>query len=297
MTTPRVGFLGLGEAGAAIAAGFAAAGASVRAYDLALQDPDRADAVTARADAAGVELADGTAELLSDRDLVCSLVTSDVAVRVAQDAAPHLGAGQVYADLNSTEPAQMERVAELLGPSGAEFVDGALMAGVPGPGHRVPVLMSGPGAERAASWWAQLGGEVDVLSDVVGAASVVKLARSLVVKGLESLFWESAIVAERYGEAERVLASLGTTLPGEQWNEFAGYLMGRTVRHGERRAHELDGVARMLEAAGLDPHMARATGARLRTVVAGLGPDATPASLPADPAGLARAADDDAPAT
>ncbi|MBZ5600941.1 MAG: DUF1932 domain-containing protein [Acidobacteriia bacterium] len=54
------------------------------------------------------------------------------------------------------------------------------------------------------------------------------------------------------------------TFPGLDWAKLADYLIGRAVVHGERRAHEMEEVARTLAELGVDPIMAQATVLRQR---------------------------------
>jgi len=46
------------------------------------------------------------------------------------------------------------------------------------------------------------------------------------------------------------------------WRKTARYMIGRVLEHGERRAHEMEEVARTLRAAGIEPLMAEATARR-----------------------------------
>jgi hypothetical protein len=63
--------------------------------------------------------------------------------------------------------------------------------------------------------------------------------------------------------AERVLDYVGTGYPGIDWNKLAHYLIGRTAIHGERRAYEMEEVARTLRAMGIEPIMAEAAARRI----------------------------------
>ena len=61
----------------------------------------------------------------------------------------------------------------------------------------------------------------------------------------------------------RVFASLAESFPGIDWKKLADYMVGRVVVHGERRAREMDEVARTLEELGIEPMMAAATARRM----------------------------------
>lgn len=261
----RLGFLGFGEAAAAIAAGLRDDGglSGIVAFDAAADDPRRAAALSRRAVAAGVALCDRPAALAAEADVVFALVTADVARAAAASLVPHLGPQHIYVDGNSASPATMEAVAEVIAPSGAGFVDAALMAAVPARRHGVPMLLAGPAAPELVRRLAGLGMSLEIVGDRPGQASAVKLCRSLLVKGVEAVVWECALVAEAHGATERVFAGAGDALGGADWRALAGYLMSRTALHGERRAHELVEAAETASAAGVKPVVATAAAERL----------------------------------
>jgi 3-hydroxyisobutyrate dehydrogenase-like beta-hydroxyacid dehydrogenase len=262
--TPRMGLVGVGEAGAAIAAGLHDDhGLSVTGYDARGSDA----AVRERATRAGVDLVDDLGALAGACDVILCLASAKVAVPVAEQVAPHLGPRHLYADLNSASPGTKREVGELVSPTGAGYADGAIMSAVPPKRHRVPTLLSGDGAARLAELLTPLGFELEVLDGGPGQASAVKMFRSLLVKGLEALLLECALGAEAWGATDRVLGSMNGTLPTEDWRRLAAYLMERTVVHGERRAEELREVARTLSDAGVEPLLADAGARRLQWFV------------------------------
>src|SRR5262245_22204774 len=128
---PRIGILGLGEAGGAIAADLRAAGVTVRGFD---PDPSTSP------DAAS------NAEAIAGADLVLSLTTAAEALGAARESAATLQPGQLYADANTASAELKRDLAALIEPTGAAFADVALMAPVPGRGIGTPALASGPGA-------------------------------------------------------------------------------------------------------------------------------------------------------
>ena len=262
--TPRLGLIGLGEAGGAIASGLAERGVLVVGYDARADAP----AVLAAAERAGVTLAGSVGELVAAVDVVLCLTKAAAAVPVAEVAAAGLSARHVYADLNSASPAVKRAAAAVVEQTGAQFADVAVMAAVPPHRHLVPMLASGGGAKAFSAQVSQFGMRAEVLGDRVGQASAVKMYRSLLLKGLEALIFECALGAGAEGALDRVLASMAGSLPFGDWNELASYLMSRTVAHGGRRAAELREVAATLAETGIDPALADAAAARLEWVAA-----------------------------
>lgn len=253
-----LGLVGVGEAGAAIGAGLTEGGHRVLGYDA------RPEQVGETAAAAGVELVGSPAELAARCEVLICLTNAKTAAPVARTLMPSLDRRHLYADFNSASPELKEEVAGLVSGTGARFVDGAVMAAVPPKRHQVPVLLSGSGARDFHAFGTPLGMNLEVLGEVAGQASAVKMFRSLLVKGLESLILECAFGAHAHGVTARVFDSMAGSLPMHDWHELASYLMTRSVTHAERRASELDEVASTLRAAGIEPLLATAGAQRLR---------------------------------
>jgi 3-hydroxyisobutyrate dehydrogenase-like beta-hydroxyacid dehydrogenase len=126
------------------------------------------------------------------------------------------------------------------------------------------MLIGGPVAPEFQEMFAPYGMRMDVVStDQIGRAAAVKMFRSVIYKGLEALIFECVLGASRYGAEPRVFASLAESFPGIDWEKLANYMVGRVVVHGERRAREMEEVARTLEELGIEPIMAAATARRM----------------------------------
>jgi len=145
------------------------------------------------------------------------------------------------------------------------------MAPVAPYGHRVPMLLGGRAAAPFAELMKPFGMRLEVVaSATVGAASAVKMCRSILVKGLEALMCECVLGASRYGADDHVFASVNESFPGIDWKKLADYMIGRVVVHGERRASELEEVAQTLRAIGIQPIIVEAA-ARRQDSIAKLG--------------------------
>ncbi len=259
-----IGFIGFGEAGYHIAKGLRGAGVSeVFAYDIAHKSADRGSTIERRAAEAGVTLTDTLEDLANRSEIVFSTVVSSVAADVAEQTARYLSARHFYVDLNSTSPAVKEKIAAAVAPSGARFVEAAVMAGVAPLGHKVPLLLCGQAVPDLITRLSPYEMCLEDFGRDIGRATAAKMFRSIVVKGLEALFLECVLASSRYGVAKRVLDSVSVGYPGIDWNKLAHYLIGRTALHGERRAHEMKEVADTLKAIGIEPIMAEATAKRL----------------------------------
>jgi 3-hydroxyisobutyrate dehydrogenase-like beta-hydroxyacid dehydrogenase len=259
-----IGFLGFGEAGFTIGNGLRGAGLEqLVAYDIATGSSDRGPVIRDRARRSGASLVDSNAALAAATDVILSTVTCSSALEAARQTAPYLTARHVYADLNSVSPALKREIADVIGATGAAFVEAAVMAPVDPAAHRVPMLLGGPHAAAFAGRMRPFGMRLQVLEGAqVGTAAATKMCRSIVIKGIEALLVECVLGAHEYGAADHVFASLQESYPGIDWKQLADYDMNRVVVHGERRAREMEEVAETLRAIGVEPIMAEATARR-----------------------------------
>jgi len=98
-----------------------------------------------------------------------------------------------------------------------------------------------------------------LIAGKVGAASAIKMTRSIVVKGLEALAVECVLAGRTAGIDDVVLDSLEETYPGFGWKERAAYMLERVMTHGVRRAAEMREVARTVAERDMEPAMSSAT--------------------------------------
>lgn len=267
----RIALVGFGEAGQAFAAGLAGRGHRFTAFDRKTDDPAMAQAKRADYAAAGIAGADTIAEALAGAELVLSLVTADQAEAAAAAAAPHLAPHAYWFEMNSIAPGTKRAIAGAL--PNARFVDTAVMAPVNPKRAAVPLLTSGPEAEAGAALLAEIGFEsVRAVEGPLGAASSIKMIRSVMVKGIEALTAECLLAAHRAGVADQVIASLSAST-GQDWAAQGDYNLDRMMVHGARRAAEMEEVVKTLDALGTGSIMTRGTVERQRAIGAlGLAP-------------------------
>ena len=98
--------------------------------------------------------------------------------------------------------------------------------------HRTPLLISGPHVEAAAAAFASLGMSAKIHDGPVGAASSVKMIRSIMMKGLEALVCECVLAGRKAGVIDTVLDSLDDTYPGFDWKKRSAYMLERVMTHG-----------------------------------------------------------------
>lgn len=249
--TTTVGFVGFGHLGHAFARGLAERGARVLAYDAS------ADAsMRARAKQAGVTLVDAVSGL-APAELVFSTVPAMHALAAARAAAPSLGARSVWVDLNSMGPEEKRSVADAVAEAGRAFVDGAVL-GAAGDGLKAAIIVSGATAETVAGTMSALGFRARAVGARPGDAAAIKIVRSVLAKGLETLYVEALVAARRLGVEREVLATFCEFLDARPAAATAELLVTTHVVHAERRAYEVAMSIAAVEAAGVEPRLARA---------------------------------------
>ena len=256
--SPRIALIGFGEVGQIFGSDLVGAGAAhVSAYDVVF-DASAGDERKRFAATVGVVAANDVSQAILRADVVISAVTAAEAGAVARLAARDLSPGQIFLDINSASPTTKVAAAKHVSARGAQFVEGAVMAAVPGPRLRVPILGGGSAAVRAASILNPLGMNITPVSDEIGRASAMKLCRSIMIKGIEALMIDCAGAASRWNVEREVFASLAETFPSIDWADLSGKMAERVRKHGVRRAAEMREAAQMLGELGLEPALASA---------------------------------------
>jgi 3-hydroxyisobutyrate dehydrogenase-like beta-hydroxyacid dehydrogenase len=170
---------------------------------------------------------------------VFSAVTAADSLDAGRSVATLLTPSQVFIDLNSVSGGRKQETAALVGAGGAAYLDMAVMAPVHPRGHRTPVLIAGPHSGSLAPVLEALGFDFAVAGDDVGAATTIKMLRSMFVKGLEAITVQTLLAAREAGRFDEIYASLSKSFPGLGWPDFPTYLIERVATHGIRRAAEM----------------------------------------------------------
>ncbi|HEY6833934.1 MAG TPA: DUF1932 domain-containing protein [Pseudolabrys sp.] len=261
--TPRISFIGFGEAGQAIAAGLRDAGIEqIAAWDILFPEAGGARLKAAGAKI-GVRLAESAADAVRGTDMVISAVTAASSLEAARAAAPNLSGSPYYLDINSVSPGRKLETATLLD-GHARYVDVAVIAPIHPLRHKTPLLISGPHADEIAPLLRELEMQLTVVNSDTGSAAAIKMIRSVMIKGIEALTLECFLAASRAGVLEEVTASLKNNYPTLDWVKIADYNIERMASHGERRAAEMEESSATLRELELDPLMVDATVKRQR---------------------------------
>jgi 3-hydroxyisobutyrate dehydrogenase-like beta-hydroxyacid dehydrogenase len=256
--SPRIAFIGYGEAGQAMAAGLREEGvADIAAWDILFPQAAGAELAEA-AKRCGVRVTTSAADAVRDAGIVIAAVTAASSYEAAQSVAGHLQGKPLYLDVNSVSPGRKHVSATLLGDE-ARYVDVAIVSAIYPARHKSPMMLAGPHAATAAPVLTALGMKTQVVGDEVGAAAAIKMIRSVMIKGIEALTLECFLAAVRAGVADQVAASLHNNYPGVDWHKMSEYNIERMASHGIRRAAEMREVADTLRELGVAPLMTAGT--------------------------------------
>lgn len=189
----------------------------------------------------GVEVAPDAATLAMRCDVLISTVTPSAARHVAEAAA---GSAVTFIDFNSISPGEKQVLAALF--DGDRYIDGAILGSISAEGARAPLALSGTRAEDVQRSLAAAGFQASVVGTAVGAASALKMCRSVFMKGVECLFVETVLAADRFGIVDPVLQSAEQTFASLGFQGTARMLLTTHAAHSGRRADEMAKVTAML---------------------------------------------------
>lgn len=257
----RLGFIGYGDAARAVAKGIKDEGtcSEMTAWSKSIKKCEAPDEN-------GVIYAGSRKELIEKSDVIFVMVPGSAAVSCAEETAPLLGPGKMYVDLCTGSPRDMKLVEGIIIKTGAKFADGAMMDTVPKYMHKVPTTLCGKDADEAEGIMKSLGMVITNLGTEPGKADAMKLLRSMYTKAHLACVFEMLEAAEHYGVAEFVMDGLAKTMDNKTFVEGMDSRCAGGVIHAERRAHELDSAAEMLEEDGLPAYVSRAGARKLREI-------------------------------
>jgi len=174
----------------------------------------RSEATAQRAAAAGMIAASDID--VAAADIILSIVPPAEAVALAARLAAAVSAratAPLIVDCNAVNVATVERIAAIIAPSGARFVDGAIIGLPPKSGSRRPTFYVSGEHAGALAVLRDVGLDLRVVAGSIGAASALKMSYAGVNKGLTALGAAMAIAATRAGAAQALCDELAESQP------------------------------------------------------------------------------------
>jgi len=256
----RLGFIGFGEVAFELARGFKSEGLEgFVAFEPLANAPKYGTLVRERSGAASVKLLPAPQDVARVSDVIIAAVPGSRALEAAESVLASLQENKIYADVSTSSPTTKVKIAEMIAPTGAGFVDGALMGGLTQQHHKVPVLVSGSGADRFIEQMAPCRMNLKKVSDKAGDAIAVKLVRSVYMKGEAVLQLEMLEAAYKLQVQDLVLDSISSSVDGKTFLDMMRFLVPASAIHAERQTHEMADCMVMLQDLGITPTMTEAT--------------------------------------
>lgn len=262
----KLGFIGFGEAAFCICDGLKDEGVTgMVAYDTMMDCAPNGELINRRAAQANVTLLPSTEDVVTRSEIIILSVPSTYVLDACRSAVSVLRPGQIFADVSTTTPNTKMQEWEMVKNTGVLFSDSAMLGSLPLSRHKVPIVSSGNGAVAFRDALTPYGMNIEVTGDNPGEASAIKLIRSIFMKGLAALMFETLEGSEAYNVSEQVIRSISSSLDGIEFRDHLNRLVVGTAIHAHRRAIELEGSINMLEESGLCSIMTEAS--RLRHVM------------------------------
>ena len=266
MEITKIGLVGYGEVGQAVAQGLLAnKEVSIDVFDIRFKNSDAPpDPLKTKAESNGVNLRGDIDALVINSELIISAVTCEQALQVAQNVSENLAGGKIFVDMNTLAPKVKTEISRLAEKKGAAFIEIAILGTIASYGFKSPMLACGAQAQNFAHFLNKSGFNVKFLSEQIGQASQMKMLRSVFAKGVESLLFEMLTAAEKFKMLEPVMTAVVNHMDKGSFLDIAETWITTNVVHAKRRAEEMDHVIETLEDIDVEPIMSIATRERLR---------------------------------
>jgi 3-hydroxyisobutyrate dehydrogenase-like beta-hydroxyacid dehydrogenase len=264
MSFQRIGIMSVGEMGFHWAKLLTRHGIEVLTYDK-----DRGETSRKRAENAGVKSVASMEQLVNDAEIIVSIVIPSAAQRVAEKIAQAVAnsgrKGLLLLDANAISPMTADAIAGILGPAGVSFVDGCIIGSASRMGKGTIIYVSGAEAARVQPL-ASFDIPIRVLGANTSQASAFKIVYAGLTKGLQGLFCELFMGAQRFGLLDEIRAQYEESFPG-LLDRVAGSIVGLRI-HAARRAEEMDELKRTFNHYDMDTFMAPAVQQVLESIAA-----------------------------
>ena len=266
----RLGIIGFGEVGFAMAVGLKERLGQIAIYDVLLNKDPENKLLKERIKKAQVNPYTKLELFIKDIDVIFSTNSAGVALSVAEDIADFIEKRHLFVDLNTTSPEVQERIQETLEDSGCKLVDGAIMGSIAANGYQTPIIASGNGRVLFRDLFKPYG--MNINPDLVqkfGQASALKMYRSIFVKGIGALLIETLVAAYKYEVGDKVFDLICSWM--DDCQEFATLtkeIVKNYAIHAERQAIEMDNVCQTVRQVDIEPIMSEATMERLKKTAA-----------------------------
>jgi 3-hydroxyisobutyrate dehydrogenase-like beta-hydroxyacid dehydrogenase len=250
------GIIGFGAVGSTFAHHIGnEAGCRVKVTDVLLNEQPPPDHFQRRLAGSAVQVVSDIRSLVLDCDVVLSVVTPSAAAKVARLAAADWRQG-LFIDFNSVSPSEKREMSAFF--QSDSYVDGCILGSIDAEGAGASLALAGPRSPHAHRRLSGAHFRSSLVGSEVGAASALKMCRSIFMKGVECLLVEMLLAAARFNVTEQVLLSIEDTLSSYDIRSLVNMLVTTHAPHCGRRSEEMQRAAEMLTALDLPALMSSA---------------------------------------
>jgi hypothetical protein len=232
-------------------------------------DKDRGQVSRKRGENAGVKSVGSMTDLVSEAELIVSIVVPSAAIDVAKKVAEAVKTSRrkdlIFLDANAISPMTAEEIGKHLEPAGVNFIDGCIIGSAARMGKGTIVYVSGREANRMQVL-EKFNIPVKVLGASTNQASAFKVVYAGLTKGLQGLFCELFMGARRFGLVQEIRAQYDESFPG-LLEKVSSSIVGLNI-HAGRRAEEMDELKRTFDHFGMRSFMAPAAQKVLEAIAA-----------------------------
>lgn len=215
----------------------------------------RSEGSRARASRAGMREVADLETLVSEADLVLSILPPEAALATAREVAAAMNSANKtppYADCNAVSPETTRDIGRVIEDAGAPYIDGGIIGHAPGKSDQpTRFYVSGPNAKIMSALDGK-GISVRDCGGEVGRASAVKMCYASVSKGTFTLHTAALIAAEALGVGEQVRGEWEYSAP--QVYQRMQALVPRLPADAGRWIGEMEEIARTFESVGVTPN-------------------------------------------
>lgn len=204
----KVGFIGLGNMGAPMAANLAKAGHQVTGFDLAAPCPE------------GVTKAASAADAAKGQDVVITMLPNGAILRaVAADVLPVMDKGAVLLDCSTVDVESARAVADQAGAAGVMAIDAPVSGGVGGAAAGTLTFMAGGSDEAFAKVKPlfDVMGQKAVHCGASGAGQAAKICNNMILGVTMIATCEAFALADKLGLDRGKMFDVVSTSSGYSW--------------------------------------------------------------------------------
>ncbi len=204
--------------------------------------------------AGGFRIVETLEEMVSEADLIMSILVPAAAPGVAQDVAAAMrtgGLSRPFADCNAVSPQTARRMESIINGAGGEYIDGGVIGGSPARGATPRIYTSGPKAHLMD----ELDGKGVIIKNLgprIGRASGIKMCYASMTKGTSALRVAMLTAAHSLGLYDELVAELSFSQKGALSAMESG-VPGLPANAG-RWIGEMDEIAATFDDVGVTPH-------------------------------------------